>query len=244
MQVSQVSLLSPDEMCLLRLRLQDLSAHDSLPLRAICYLGWPSNPKVRARFLEKLVNEWYGGESGSRRTDCPRNVGYLAVPMACADTHRCGWQGGIIPLEDRPHDTVKLMENGKMLNRRLLGGARGWGIRGTGRIPYCSQRQHRIGWKEEKYLPYLRGFSKTNQVSGSYNGVVCLVRCHVVSQAYHVIESCREASNGCSQGMWLLLQDHKHESSLSVGFMTNGQLRREKSEQFPTEVKRGGGKGL
>jgi len=71
MQVSRVSLLSPDEMCLLRLRLQDLSAHDSLPLRAICYLGWPSNPKVRARFLEKLVNEWYGGESGSRRTDCP-----------------------------------------------------------------------------------------------------------------------------------------------------------------------------
>lgn len=106
--------------------------------------------------------------------------------MACADSHRCGWQGGIISSEDRPHDAVKLMENGRKLNRRLLGAPE------DEATPYCSQRQHGFGSKEEKYLSDLRGFSKTNQGSGSYSSVVCLVRCYLVSQARHVIESRRE----------------------------------------------------
>ena len=172
MQVSRVSLLSPDEMCLLRLRLQDLSAHDSLPLRAICYLGWPSNPKVRARFLEKLVNEWYGGESGSRRTDCPpmRVSGRSHGLRRHSPLRLARWYNTFRRLSSWYRQAYGKWEKAKS---ETVGGARGWGIRGTGRIPCYSQRQHRIGSKEEKYVPYLRGFSKTNQVSGSYSGVVC-----------------------------------------------------------------------
>jgi hypothetical protein len=116
MQVPQVSSPSPDEMNAFFVSDFKIYPPTTFSRFASCAI-WADHQIqkfVPGAFKSWLMNgtDIQRGESGSRRTDCRSNIGYLDFPIACADTHRCGWQGVINTSGDCPHDAVKLMEKG------------------------------------------------------------------------------------------------------------------------------------
>jgi hypothetical protein len=117
MQVPQVSSPSPDGMNAFFVSDFKIYPPTTFFRFALCaiWADYQIQKLVPGAFKSWLMNstDIQRRESGLRRTDCSSNIGYLDFPIACADTHYCGWQGGIITLGDCPYNAVKLMEMGE-----------------------------------------------------------------------------------------------------------------------------------